>query len=392
MYENRIQHADAIALQGDRSKQSNESIRTTYNRAEGEPALVSVYDSVADLPLTVEDYELELRERETSSDFTRTSTVIALRGAGETGYGEDVTYNNDDHHTLVEDTDGFPLAGEYTLEEYSEMVGDLDLFPDSNPNQAAFRYYRRWGFESAALDLALKQADKSLAEALDREYDPVRFVMSTRLGDPPSFDLIETWLENDPELEFKLDPTSDWTPELIEQLAETNAVTTVDLKGQYEGTVVDQPADPELYERVVEGFPDVLIEDPELTDETRPILEGETERVTWDYPIHGVESVEDLRWEPEWLNIKPSRFGSVRSLFETIEYCEEHDIQMFGGGQFELDVGREHIHAIASLFYPDGPNDIAPSEYNDPEPREGLPASPLAPPRDPRGLRWQSDG
>jgi hypothetical protein len=146
-----------------------------------------------------------------------------------------------------------------------------------------------------------------------------------------------------------------------------------------------------VYELAVESFPDVLIEDPELTDETRPILKGETERVTWDYPIHGVENVEELPWEPEWLNIKPSRFGSVRSLFETIEYCEDHDIRMFGGGQFELDVGREHIHAVASLFYPDGPNDIAPSEYNDPEPREGLPSSPLTRPSDPRGLRWRSD-
>jgi hypothetical protein len=352
---------------------------------------VSVYDSVSDLPLTVEEYELELHERETSSDFTRTSTVIALHGAGETGYGEDVTYDNDDHYTLVEDSDAFPLAGEYTLDGYSKTIGDLDLFPDSDPNQAAFRYYRRWGFESAALDLALKQADTSLPEELGREYDPVRFVMSTRLGDPPTFDLIETWLEINPELEFKLDPTSDWSPELIEQLAETNAVKTIDLKGQYEGTVVDQPADPELYELVVEGFPNVLIEDPELTDETRPLLEDETERVTWDYPIHDIESVEELPWEPEWLNIKPSRFGSVRSLFDTIEYCEEHDIRMFGGGQFELDVGREHIHAIASLFYPDAPNDIAPSEYNDPEPREGLPSSPLAPLSDPRGMHWRSD-
>lgn len=352
---------------------------------------MSVYDSVSELPLVIEDFELELRERETSSGFTRTSTVIALHGASETGYGEDVTYDSDDHYTLVEETDEFPLAGEYTLDEYSEMIDDVDLFPDSDPNQATFRYYRRWGFESAALDLALKQADTSLAEAFDRKYEPVRFVMSTRLGDPPTFDLVETWLNIDSTLEFKLDATSDWTPELIEQLAETNAVKVIDLKGQYKGTDVDQSADPDLYESVVDGFPNVLIEDPGLTDATRPILEGETERVTWDYPIQGVESVEDLPWEPEWLNIKPSRFGSVQSLFDTIEYCEENDIKMFGGGQFELGVGREHIHAIASLFYPDAPNDIAPSGYNDSEPRDGLPSSPLTPPRDPRGMHWRSE-
>ena len=35
---------------------------------------------------------------------------------------------------------------------------------------------------------------------------------------------------------------------------------------------------------------------------------------------------------------------------------------MYGGGQFELGHGREQIQRLASLFYADGPNDVAPSE------------------------------
>lgn len=62
---------------------------------------------------------------------------------------------------------------------------------------------------------------------------------------------------------------------------------------------------------------------------------------------------------------------------------------MYGGGQTELSVGRQHLHAFASLFYPNAPNDIAPSAYNDPEPMPGLPRNPLPPPTDPRGLEWQ---
>jgi hypothetical protein len=50
---------------------------------------------------------------------------------------------------------------------------------------------------------------------------------------------------------------------------------------------------------------------------------------------------------------------------------------MYAGGQFELGVGRAQIQALASLFYPDGPNDCAPAAYNAPEPSAGLPASPL---------------
>ena len=360
-------------------------------RFERETTGMSLYDSLAELSFSLEAYDLRRRERETSSGFTRVSTVVALSGAGEPGFGEDVTYDADEHDALLGEigTDAFPPAGEYTVDSFSAALDDRDLFAGRDPAQAAFRNYRRWALESAALDLALKQADSTLASALDREYEPVRFAMSTRLGEPPTFEPIERWLETNPSLEFKLDPTSAWTPELIDRLAATGAVRVVDLKGQYHGTSVDQPADPELYRRVVEGLPEALIEDPELTAETRAILDGETERVTWDYPITGVESIEALEWSPEWLNLKPSRFGSLRSVFETIEYCRERGIRLYGGGQFELDVGREHIHALASLFYPDAPNDVAPIGYNDPEPSAGLAESPLVPRADQRGLGWQ---
>ncbi|MDS0300718.1 hypothetical protein NDI76_18375 [Halogeometricum sp. S1BR25-6] len=348
-----------------------------------------LYDRVADLDLRVEGYDLERHERETSSGFSRATTVVSLHGDGETGQGEDVTYDTDTHDALHESSEEFPLTGEYTLDELSKQLSEIDFFLGDEPNQPIFRNYRQWAFESAALDLALKQAETNFADQLEREYDSVRFVVSTRLEDPPTGDRVIDWLDRNPDLEFKLDPTSDWTDEVVDRLAETDAVVTLDLKGQYHGTTVDQPADPALYERVVEGFPNALVEDPELNDETRPLFEGQEERVTWDYPIRSVETIEDLPWDPEWLNIKPSRFGSVQSLLDTIEYCEDHGIRMFGGGQFELDVGREHIHAVASLFYPDSPNDVAPKAYNDPNPSDELPSSPLSPPTAPRGLEWK---
>ncbi len=350
---------------------------------------MALYDAIADLSLRIEDCTLSRRERDTSSGFTRVSTVISLSGDGETGTGEDVTYETEDHDALLEA--GPPdLDGEDTLGEFSERVGSLDLFP-RGPGREDFRDYRRWGFESAALDLALRQADTDLASALDRRYDPVRFIASTRLGEPPTADRVERFLEHDPDLEFKLDPESAWSDGLIDRLAETGAVRTLDLKGHYEGTEVDQEPDPDLYERVLGAFPDAVIEDPALTDETRPVFEGHEDRVSWDAPIHGVGSVEALPWEPSWLNVKPSRFGSVESLFETIEYCFDRGITMYGGGQMELDVGRGQIQALASLFYPDNPNDVAPSAYNDPEVVEGLPSSPLDPPADPAGFRWHGD-
>jgi len=346
------------------------------------------YDRLAALDLTIDGSDLTRHERDTSSGFTRATTVVALHGDGCTGRGEDVTYDTAEHDALADADSPFDLLGTYTLDEFSTHIAEQDLFRGREPDQVIFRNYRRWALESAALDLALRQADTDLASRLGRSYDPVRFVVSTRLGDPPTGDRVLDWLDRDPSLEFKLDPTSNWTAETVERLASTEAVKVLDLKGQYHGTTVDQPADPALYQRVVEEVPDALIEDPDLTEETHPLFAGHEGRVTWDYPIRGVETVQELPWEPEWLNIKPSRFGSVRSLFRTLDYCREHGIRCFGGGQFELGVGREHIHALASCFYPEAPNDVAPGGYNDPDPPGDLPSSPLEPPADPDGLGW----
>jgi hypothetical protein len=347
-----------------------------------------LYEAVAELPLRVEETARSRRDRDTSSGFVRTTTTFHLRGDDVEGRGEDVCYDTEDHDALA-DAPAFDLAGEYGgFDEFSARLDELDLFPVEPPARETSEHYRRWALESAGLDLALRQNDLSLGEAVDREYAPVRFVVSTRLGDPPRADRVRDLLDAYPGTEFKLDPTSDWDDGLVADLAETDAVRIVDMKGHYSGTEVDQEPDPALYERVLDGFPDAVVEDPAFTAETRSLFDGEESRVSWDAPITGVESVEGLPFEPDWLNVKPSRFGTVASLFETIEYAEQRGISLYGGGQFELDVGRGHLQHLASLFYPDGPNDVAPGGYNDPEVGDGLPTSPLGPPADPRGLTW----
>jgi hypothetical protein len=348
------------------------------------------FTAVADLPLVVEEVDIHQQDRDTSSGFVRTTTTVALSGAGETGQGEDVTYDTPDHEALADAwAEGagspFDLAGEYAFADFSDRLDDVELFPTSEPERPASHHYRRWALESAGLDLALRQAGEHLGSVLGREYDPVRFVASTRLGDPPTTDRVDALRDRIPDLEFKLDPTSDWTADIVDALAATDAVRILDLKGQYQGTEVDQEPDPVLYERVFEGFADAVVEDPALVSGTEAVVEAHSERVSWDLPITGVEAVESLPFPPQWLNVKPSRFGTVESLFETLAYARDHDISLYGGGQFELDVGRGQIQALASLFYPDGPNDVAPGVYNDPDLPAELPASPLQP-GDPAGL------
>jgi L-alanine-DL-glutamate epimerase-like enolase superfamily enzyme len=355
---------------------------------------VSTWEQLAGLPVEIEDYTLEALSARVSSDFDRSSTVIHLRGAGAEGVGEDVTYDAVDHEILQADFASpgggpLPLAGRWTLASFAERIAELDLFPRP-PQREVSRRYRIWAYESAALDLALRQAGTTLHAALEREPRPVRFVVSLRLGEPPSLDPLSQRLSRYPGLRFKLDPTSSWDEELIARLAATGAVDSVDFKAYYSGSIVDQPADPALYERVVRALPQAWIEDPALTPETDAVLAGARERFSWDAPIHSVADIEALRYPPRMVNIKPSRLGGLRNLLDAFDYCAQRGIGNYGGGQFELGVGRGQIQYLASLFHGDAPNDVAPTGYNLPEPPAGLPESPLLPAPSAAGFRWEA--
>jgi hypothetical protein len=315
-----------------------------------------LFDRVRELSLVVDRFELEPRAL-SLKHMTRRTTVIHLYGAGHEGVGEDVSYEEDLQLAFTDDA--LPsLAGSHTLEEFSGLVAD-------QPG------YRPWGLESAALDLALRQAGLSLAEAVGREPRPVRFAVSQSA--------VREWREHYPDIRFKLDASDKWTDEVVADLAATGSVDVVDLKGLYEGEWVDATPSAELYGRVAQAFPDAWLEDARITDETRPVLEPHRDRLTWDFPIHSVADVDALEWEPRCLNSKPSRFGSVQRLFDFYDACEERGITLYGGGQFELGPGRGQIQHLASLFHADTPNDVAPKEYNDGGPRAGLPQSPLPP-------------
>jgi L-alanine-DL-glutamate epimerase-like enolase superfamily enzyme len=350
---------------------------------------MSTFDRLADLPVEVDGYELEGLRAEVSSGFERLTTVVHLQGGGLEGVGEDVVYQGEDHVALQEAGAVLDLAGRYSLGELCELIDSLDLFP-VEPQWEVSRLYRRWTFHSAALDLALRQAQKPLHQVLGREPGPVTFVVSLRLGEPATLEPIERRLQRYPTLRFKLDATSSWTPELIAALAATGAVDSVDFKALYRGTVVDQPPDPVLYRRVVEAFGDAWLEDPDVvTPETAAALTDHHDRITWDAPIHSIEDIESLPFPPRMVNLKPSRIGGLRKLCATYDYCAEHGIGAYGGGQFELGPGRGQAQYLASLFHPDTPNDLAPVGFNQNDPPHGLPSSPLPPAPSDVGFRWE---
>jgi L-alanine-DL-glutamate epimerase-like enolase superfamily enzyme len=352
---------------------------------------VSTFDRLAEFPIRVESYELEDQDRE-YGEFTRPSTIIHMRGDGHEGVGEDVVYTVLDHIAHRDAGPVHDLSGPKTLGELCELVGELDLFAAAPPEYEASRHYRRWAYESAALDLALRQSGAPLHEALGREPKPVTFVCSTRLGGigedaPPSTtDPVRKRLAKYLTLRFKLDPENDWDDDLIAELKEIAEVDILDLKGLYEGTPVDVETDPDLYRRVADAFPDAYLEDPDINDETRPVLEPHADRITWDAPLHSLADVEDRARKA--INSKPSRFGSLRELMSVYDHCEHEGIAIYGGGQGEVGPGRGQIQYLASLFHPDTPNDVAPSGYNDPSVPDGLPTSPMDPVPSETGFRW----
>jgi L-alanine-DL-glutamate epimerase-like enolase superfamily enzyme len=347
----------------------------------------STYATIAGLPVQIDSCEFTPMVRDTSSGFTKITTVVRLRGRGEEGLGEDVTWDQIDQIEFLRHPAPSGLEGAWQLDELSAALGEMDLFPVA-PCRPASRLHRRWAFESAALDLGLRQAGLSLADAIGRTPRPVRFVASVRLGEPPSTQPIRERLESDPTLAFKLDPTLSWDADTIREIAATCRVEIVDLKGHYQNATVQLLPDAALYARVLDAFPAAWIEDPALTPQTRPLLAGHLARLSWDEPIHSIDDLATMPALPGALNIKPSRFGSLHALLATYDFCAATGIVPYGGGMFELGPGRGQLQYLASLFHPDSPNDLAPPEYNVATHEGALPTSPLTPQPHPTGFRW----
>jgi len=366
-----------------------DSFSTGEGRAAAGPAN-RTYARVAHLPLRIDRCELVPLVRDTSSGFTKVSTVVRLTGGGHEGEGEDITWDQIDQIELLRRAGDLSwLRGRRTLDEFSTLLGLADLFP-VEPIRESARSYRRWAFESAALDLALRQSGLSLQDAVGREAKPVTFVVSTRIADAAGLASLRALRRMHPMLRFKLDPVPSWDRELLAELASLTGVDVVDMKGLYRNASVAMEPDPDLYRRVFAALPEAWIEDPAVVDDTVELLDRHRDRITWDVPVGSVGDIETLPWPPRLLNLKPARFGSVRRLFETYDYCEAQGIRAYGGGMFEQGPGRGQLQYLASLFHPHGPNDLAPVGYNLQLDAGELPRSPLRPEPHETGFRWGS--
>jgi hypothetical protein len=349
----------------------------------------SLWPRLAGLPLVIEACEYDRLHAVFTAEFERVTTHVRLAGAGAEGLGEDVSPYKEDGTTLHETRPVLGLEGEWTLAGFCEHVAALELFPQPPEWDAAPRY-RRWAFESAALDLALRQAGRSLHDVLGLELQPVRFVNSLGLGKEPSIEPLRRRLERSPGVRFKLDAEATWTPALVDEIAATGAVDTIDFKGHYGFEVEDPQALGALYDHVLVAFEDAYLEDPHDLPEIARRLADHVDRVSYDAPIHGADDIGATPVAARIVNVKPSRIGSLRGLFEVYARCARERRPMYGGGMGELGVGRGQIELLAALFHADAPNDVAPSAYNQDDPTDDLPLSPLAPRPAATGFRWDA--
>jgi hypothetical protein len=344
--------------------------------------MTSLWNRLRELPIQIEGYGLAPHELTTNSGFTRLTTEVELFGQGQRGSGEEVGWGAEQQRKFRERGDFLPLSGSHSLGSFSDLLSGLELSPDRPPAKD-WLLYRRWAFESAALDLALRQNNVGLAQALGRESSPLHFAVS--LG-PHRIEEIEGRMALHGNMRFKLDATPDWSAEFCGQLAATGAVDVVDFKGAYVGTPVDVVADIELYRRVLAAMPAVIIEDPHDTPEVLELLLEKQASVAWDAPIHAFADLDTMPCAASALNIKPSRFGRLEKLLHAYEACEERGLPMYGGGQFELGVGRKQIQSLASIFHPDASNDVSPRGYHQMDSEEERPPSPLPLNGDRRGF------
>ncbi|MEA2222966.1 MAG: hypothetical protein QOH83_1342 [Solirubrobacteraceae bacterium] len=347
----------------------------------------SRWSQIAALPFVVSEYALERLGPDEASGSERASVQIRLLGGGADGLGEDVWPFAEEQDALLAAGPSLPLSGDWTIGDFCEHLATLEQWPEP-PSWEAGRNYRNWAYESAALDLALRQNGRALPEFLGIEPRPVRFVNSLGLGDPPSFGTVERRLARCPGLRFKLDTDPRWTPALMDDLVATGAVDILDFKGQYGLETGEIAALASMYEHALDRFGDVILEDPHDLPEIARLVAPHTARVSYDAPIHAVADLDATPLASRIVNVKPSRLGGLSALFDLYDHCERQGLSMYGGGMGEIGVGRGQVQLLASMFHPDAPNDVAPAAFNAPEPADGLGPGPLTPPADPVGFRW----
>ncbi len=314
--------------------------------------------AVRGLAVEISRVEVEIEPIEVPSypGGPRPSSTAVVSGAGLTGRGEHVGWTEAAH-------EDFRRAAPSAVANGASTVGDIssrlrETLPDP---------YDRAAIEACVLDLALRQANRSLGSLVGATGSATRYVVSFAASGDPTPELRQTIGETDGP-EAKLDVDLLWTDATYRALAETGRIAVLDWK---------RTGTPAQHARAHRFLPDTLLEDPGPApcDGAPPIAA----RRSLDGPFSDAAALHALP-PPAAANVKPARMGGVLEALDGVDFCVRNGIGVYFGGMFELGAGRRQLLALASLLAPDGPNDIAPIPRTTPAPP--WPRR-LAPPRGP---------
>ena len=352
----------------------------------------NAWAQISELPIEISEYELTGHDRE-FGDFTRPSTVVHLRGGGQEGIGEDVVYDVLDHIAHRDAGPVLDLTAPTTLGEACRLLGELDLFPGAAPERDASRHYRRWAYESAALDLALRQNGLALWEVVERDPQPLRFVCSTRLGgfgeqraqvvdrgDPQAARAL-------PGARVQARPRERLGPGADRRDRRARAGAGARPEGHVQGHSGRRRHRSRALPRGGGEVPGGLPRGPRH-QRPDPRGAGAARRTGSPGTRPCTRSPTSRRWRARRSTRSRRASARSRSCWRSTSTATRNGIAIYGGGQGELQCGRGQIQYLASLFHASTPNDVAPSGYNDPAVPAGMPSSPMDPAQSETGFRW----
>ena len=325
-----------------------------------------------------------------SSGFLRKSTLIHLSGGGEQGTGEDVTYDAPDHDVLraAGPRCRSPASGRSPRSASTSRAWTRPEPPQREPS----RNYRVWAYESAALDLALRQSSTSLhrrswAASRDRSRSSARCGSTTprrrptSAASPSASSATRRCASNSTR---RRTGTSD----VITALIDSGSVDSFDFKGLYEGTVVDAPRRSRLLPADRRDVPGRLDGGPQADpgDRRGAAPAPRPDHLGRQHPRRRRRRRTPVRAADGQRQALALR-TAARAVPDVRHLCGARDRHVRRRA-VRARPGRGHIQLLASIFHPDTPNDVAPSGYNLVPPPDGLPASPLPVAAHETGLRW----
>lgn len=279
----------------------------------------------------------------------RPSGVLSLSGRGCLASGELVAFDEAAQQRFAAQVAG-RLAGR------RGRVAELAGPPASSEGDRL----ERAALESALVDLALRQAGRSLAElATSPASAALEYVLSFEAVAAPAARAAEL-RQFFPSARFKVDVDPGWSAGAIAGLvAIAEQVAILDFKGR---------GSADLAEELAARLPAALLEDPPADWKA---AEAAGSRVARDRDLLAVADVVRAVEAGHAVNLKPARMGGPLSALAGFAVAAGARRLAYAGGMFEVGVGRRQARALAALVCASAPNDLAPLRGVEPRPLPG---------------------